>query len=182
MNTFLLWLSSFILPGISTNTYILSIQWTFQIAHNRKSIIYSHLLSVWTILYPWHCSEIMFSLQCRQNERGGVPNHLRLNCLINRLFSRTSTKISKLRVSGLCEGNPLIMIPLTHGQKRGIFFHIWWRHHILIVMLYWKWLCRYSTVTSYAFGVNASQFHYITETTHGISSSHHINIWKLHFS
>ena len=45
------------------------------------------------------------SLQRRHNDRDGVSNHLRLDCLLNRLFGCISKKTSKLRVTGLCEGN-----------------------------------------------------------------------------
>ena len=48
----------------------------------------------------------IMTLQWRHNERDGVPNHRRLDCLLNRLFRRRSKKKSKLRVTGLCEGNP----------------------------------------------------------------------------
>ena len=44
-------------------------------------------------------------LQWRHNEGDGVSNHRRLDCLLNRLFRRRSKKTSKLRVTGLCEGN-----------------------------------------------------------------------------
>ena len=37
-----------------------------------------------------------------------VSNHLRLSCLPNRVFKRRSKKASKLRFTGLCEGNPLV--------------------------------------------------------------------------
>ena len=50
------------------------------------------------------------SLQWRQNEREGISNHLRLDCLQNRLFRRRS-KTSKLHITGLCEENP----PVTGG-------------------------------------------------------------------
>ena len=36
----------------------------------------------------------------------GVSNHQRLDCLLNRMFSCRSKETSKLRVTGLCEGNP----------------------------------------------------------------------------
>ena len=39
------------------------------------------------------------------NERDGVSNNQRLDCLLNRLFRRISKKISKLRVTVLCERN-----------------------------------------------------------------------------
>ena len=47
-------------------------------------------------------------LQWRHNERDGVSNHRRLDCLLHYLFRRRSKKTSKLRGIGLCEGNPLV--------------------------------------------------------------------------
>ena len=41
----------------------------------------------------------------RRNERDVFSNHWHLNCLPNRLFMRRSNETSKLRVTGLCEGN-----------------------------------------------------------------------------
>ena len=46
------------------------------------------------------------ALQWRHNEDDGVSNHRRLDCLLIRSFRRRSKKTSKLRVTGLCEGNP----------------------------------------------------------------------------
>ena len=45
------------------------------------------------------------TLQWRHNERGGVSTHRRLECLPSRLFTHRSKKTSKLRATGLCEGN-----------------------------------------------------------------------------
>ena len=45
------------------------------------------------------------SLHWRHNDHDGVSNHQPHGCLLNRLFSRRSKKISKLRVTGLCVGN-----------------------------------------------------------------------------
>ena len=56
------------------------------------------------------------SLQWRHNGRDGVSNHRRLLCLLNFWFRRISQKTSKLRVTGLYEGNS----PVTDkfpGQK-----------------------------------------------------------------
>ena len=39
------------------------------------------------------------------NERDGVSNHHHLYCLLSHLFRRRSKETSKLRVTGLCEGN-----------------------------------------------------------------------------
>ena len=44
--------------------------------------------------------------------------HQRFDCLFNRLFRRGSKKTSKLRVNGLCDGNP----PVTDGESTG---HRW---------------------------------------------------------
>ena len=41
----------------------------------------------------------------RQSERDGVSNHTPRDCLLNRLFRHGWKKTSKLRVTGLCEGN-----------------------------------------------------------------------------
>ena len=70
------------------------------------------------------------ALQWRHNERGGVSNHKRLDYLLNRLFRRRSKKTSKLRVTGLCEGNP----PVTGGFPSQWVSNtenvsIWWRYH-----------------------------------------------------
>ena len=51
----------------------------------------------------------MESLQWRHNERNDVSNHQPHDCLLIRVFRRRSKKTSKLRVTGLCEGN----LPMT---------------------------------------------------------------------
>ena len=48
---------------------------------------------------------ISHALKWCHNERDGVSNHQPYDCLLNCLFRRRSKKTSKLRVSGLCEGN-----------------------------------------------------------------------------
>ena len=53
--------------------------------------------------------------QWRHNERDGVSNHQRTNCLFKRLFRCRSKKTSKPRVTGLCDGNAPVtkkMFPL----------------------------------------------------------------------
>ena len=71
------------------------------------------------------------SLQWRHNERDGISNHRRLHCLLNCWFRRRPKKTSKLRVTGLCEGNS----PVTgefRAQKTSNAENvsIWWRHHV----------------------------------------------------
>ena len=45
------------------------------------------------------------SLRWPHNDRDGVSNHQPHDCLLNRLLKCRSKKISKLRVTALCEGN-----------------------------------------------------------------------------
>ena len=73
----------------------------------------------------------MSSLRWRHNERDSVSNHQPHDCLLNRLFRRRSKKISKLRVTGLCEGNS----PVTGEFPAQMASYeenvsIWWRHHV----------------------------------------------------
>ena len=70
------------------------------------------------------------SLQWRHNEHDGVSNHRRLDYLLNRLFRRRLKKTSKLRVTGLCEGNSSVTgeFPAQRVNNAENIF-IWWRHH-----------------------------------------------------
>ena len=70
------------------------------------------------------------TLQWRHNEHGGVSNHRRLDCLVNRLFRRRSKKTLKLRVAGLCEENPAVTggVPSQRASKAENV-STWWRNH-----------------------------------------------------
>ena len=72
-----------------------------------------------------------FSLQWHHNERDGVSDHRCLDCLLGRLFRRRSKKTAKVRITGLCKGNP----PVTGGfpsqrASNAANVSIWWRHHV----------------------------------------------------
>ena len=68
----------------------------------------------------------LIALHWRHNRRDGVSIHRRLDCLLSCLFRCRSAKSSKLRVTGLCEGNP----PVTGGlASNAENVSIWWRHH-----------------------------------------------------
>ena len=74
----------------------------------------------------------LYTLQWRHNERLGLSNHRHHDCLLNRLFRLRWKKSSKLTVTGLCEGNPLVNNGLPSQRARyaeNVF--IWWRHHVL---------------------------------------------------
>ena len=80
-----------------------------------------------------------FPLQWRHNERDGVSNHRRLDCLLSRFFRCRSKNTSKFRVTGLCEGNSPVTgefpAQRTSSAKN---VSIWWRHHALPYTSCWE--------------------------------------------
>ena len=75
-------------------------------------------------------SNINMSLQGRNNERDGVSNHRRLDCLLSRLFRCRSMKTSKLRVTGLCaENSPSTGEFPAQMASNAENVSIGWRHH-----------------------------------------------------
>ena len=70
------------------------------------------------------------SLQWRHDGRNGVSNHQPHYCLLNCIFSRRLTKTSKLRVTGLFEGNsPLTREFPAQRASNAENVSIWWRNH-----------------------------------------------------
>ena len=61
------------------------------------------------------------SLQWHHNEREGVSDHRRPDCVLNRLFRHRPRKTPKLRVTGLCEGNSPVTgeFPAQRASKAG---------------------------------------------------------------
>ena len=73
---------------------------------------------------------VLSTLQWRLNERNGVWNYQRIDCLLNRLFRRKSKETSKFRATGLCEGNsPVTGEFPTQRTSSAENVSIWWRHH-----------------------------------------------------
>ena len=80
--------------------------------------------------FPRDIPDHSTTLQWCHNGHDGVPNHRRLDCLLTRLFGRRSKKTSKLRVTGLCEGNsPVTSQFPSQRASNAEYFSIWWRHH-----------------------------------------------------
>ena len=70
---------------------------------------------------------VSIALQWRHNKRDGVSNHRRLDCLLNRLFRRRSTKIN-FRVTGIFRG--IHRWPVNSPHKKSVTWKsisIWWR-------------------------------------------------------
>ena len=90
--------------------------------------------------FGFHCSGLRIfawsddkdlSSQWRHNERDGVSNHQCLDGLLNCLFGCRSKKLSKLRVTGLCEGNSPVTGEFSSQKASNVEnVSIWWRHHV----------------------------------------------------
>ena len=81
--------------------------------------------------YAWTAApQVRHPSQWRHNGRDSVLNHQPHDCLLNRLFRRRSKKTSKLRVTGLCEGNSLGTGEFpAQRDSNAENVSIWWRHH-----------------------------------------------------
>ena len=79
-------------------------------------------------LFIFECTIV--ALQLRNNERDGLSKHQPHDCLLNDLFRCRSKKTSKLRVTGLCEGNTPVTgeFPAQRASKAENV-SILWRHH-----------------------------------------------------
>ena len=76
------------------------------------------------------------TLQWLHNERDGVTNHQHHDCLLNRLFRRRSKKVSKRRVTSLCEGNsPVTGEFPAQRASNAENFSIWWSSWIIVVII-----------------------------------------------
>ena len=80
--------------------------------------------------YLFRCVIHSRALQWRHNELAGVSNNQPHHCLLKRLFGCQSKKISKLCVTGLCEGNsPVTGEFPAQMASNAENVSIWWRHH-----------------------------------------------------
>ena len=86
--------------------------------------------ALWNIDSPTEGRSRSVTLRWRHNERDGVSNHQPHVCLLNRSIRRRSKKTSKLRVTGLCEGNPPVTGEfLAQMASNAVNVSFWWRHH-----------------------------------------------------
>ena len=89
----------------------------------------SATMHCWLIVLCFVSTLFLYTLQWRHNELDGVLNHQPHDCLLAHLFRHRSKKPSKLRVTGLCEGNSPVTgeFPAQRAVTRKTF-PIWWRH------------------------------------------------------
>ena len=102
----------------------------------RDSLTYLHVYMNQSIREylgkPTNISRELFprALHWSHNGHEGVSNHQPHDCLLKRLFRRRSKKASKLRVTGLREGNsPVTGEFPTQRASNAENVSIWWRHH-----------------------------------------------------
>ena len=77
----------------------------------------------------------------------GISNHQPHDCLLNLLFRCWSKETSKLRITGLCEGNSPVTSEFSAqmaGNTGNVY--IWWRHHdywtVLVNQQWWFERCK----------------------------------------
>ena len=90
------------LVGVRHQEWTGSIQ-IYQFIEYKKTYLYTKTRTKITdiIQKALRKATSVYNVIWRHNERDGVSNHRRLDCLHNRLFRRRSKKTSKLRVTGL---------------------------------------------------------------------------------
>ena len=96
------------------------------------------LFSLWVVLMmgciltpSWLITSLRYSrLEWCHNERGGISNDRRHDCLLNRLSRHRSQRKSTLSVTGHCEGNsPGTRVFPAQRANNADNVSIWWRHH-----------------------------------------------------
>ena len=104
------------------------------------NLLYRKQLLCWIIAlrgcmwlsYPWSSDCFPWTLQWRLNKRDGVSNHQPHDCLLNFLFKAQIIETSKLRVTGLCEGNsPVTGEFPTQWVSNAENVSLGWHHHAL---------------------------------------------------
>ena len=96
--------------------------------------------------YEYQCDTAAMSslnsLQWRHNGRDSVSNHQLQDCLFNRLFRQGSKETSKLRVTGLCEGNSPGTGEFPAQRASNVEnISIFWRHHAFLEYHMYSLMC-----------------------------------------
>ena len=92
------------------------------------SSAYSATLKMWVNVSI--LKELRYTLQWSHSEHDGLSNHRPRDCWLKHLFRHRSQKASKLRVTGLREGNSMVtgeFPPKRTSNTENV--SIWWRHN-----------------------------------------------------
>ena len=85
------------------------------------------------VVYLRYMGQPLHTLRWHHNEHDGVSNHQPHDWLLNCLFRRRSKKASKLRITGLCEGNSLVTSEFPAQKARNAEnVSIWWCNHEIL--------------------------------------------------
>ena len=92
--------------------YVWEISWRLRNLDAKPSSNFSHKCYCWFLIIDTTSAYVHPKISFRalasvvkQIRRDGVSNHQPHDCFLNRFVRHTWKKISKLRVTGLCEGN-----------------------------------------------------------------------------
>ena len=108
-------------------------------------------------------------LKWRHNERDGVSNHEPHDCLLNSLFKAKIKETSKLRATGLCEGNsPVTGEFPAQRASNAEKVSTWWRHH--------GWETLFVTCTHTHIYIYIWYIHYLFTV-----ASKSVLLWAIHF-
>ena len=115
-----------------TNLLLDQAAWWFPFSGRNFHSSHSLFLSGWSSrifsFQVFFCEWMYFVLH--YNDVIIVSNHQPHDCLLNRWFRHRSKKISKLRVTGLCEGNSPVTGEFPAQRASNVEnVSIWWRHH-----------------------------------------------------
>ena len=112
-----------------------------------------------TLFKQQNCAHKGMKSQWHHNERDGVSNHQPYDCLLGRLFRHRSKKTSKLRLTGLCEGDSPVTDEFPAQRASNVEnISIWWRHHeFWLDSKQWCFLCPHD-IGSHSHGYAGSVF------------------------
>ena len=121
------------------NALLMKYPWRFP----RKCMLYRPSKNCkCKVLMRYHSEEQLLdndlhTLLWGHNGRDGVSDHQSYDCLLNRLFRCRPKKTSKLRITGLCEGNsPVTGEFPAQGASHAENVFIWWCHHDMAALIY----------------------------------------------
>ena len=109
-------------------------------------------MGIYINIVIWNCHFLIdifvMSLQWNHNECGSISKYRHLECLLNSMFRHRSKKRSKLHVTGLYEGNPLVMGGFPSQRASNIEnASIWWHAQMIVLWYVYlfgrKWLINY---------------------------------------
>ena len=116
--------------------FIKYFQWMKKVCVQMCCMCLPRIIHSVPVFFMFYCGLVLVDLahilqdhKWRHNERYGVSNHRRIDCLPNRLYRCRSKKASKPRVTGHCEGNsPVTGEFPAQRASNAENVSIWWRH------------------------------------------------------